>query len=102
MCPMGTKLRFVLLLLCLPTVLAYPRPAGEEGKEEDRIEGTDDGEIDEQKEEDDLEDRVLSSRPHCGRPSGAGRAPEHGQLLCICVRACIRTPCASLCAGIPA
>ena len=51
MCLMGTKLRFVLLLLCLPAVLAYPRPAGEEGKEEDRTEGTDDGEIDEEDEE---------------------------------------------------
>ena len=42
---MGTKLRFVLLLLCLPAVLAFPRPAGEEGKEEERSEGTDDREL---------------------------------------------------------
>ena len=48
---MGTKLRFVLLLLCLPAVLAYPRPAGEVGKEEDRSESTDDGEIDKEEEE---------------------------------------------------
>ena len=48
---MGTKLRFVLLLLCLPTVLAYPLPAGEEGKGEDRSEGTNDGEIDKEEEE---------------------------------------------------
>ena len=45
---MGTKLRFVLLLLCLPTVLAYPRLAGEEEKEEDRYEGTDDRVVEEE------------------------------------------------------
>ena len=48
---MGTKLRFVLLLLCLPAVLAYPRLAGEEGKEEERSEGTDDGVVEEEEEE---------------------------------------------------
>ena len=48
---MGTKLRFVLLLLCLPAVLVYPRPAGEGGKDEDRSEGTDDGEVDDDEEE---------------------------------------------------
>ena len=91
----GTKLRFVLLLLCLPAVLAYPRPPGEEGNEEERTEGADDGEVDEEDEEeegDDLEGK------DCGRTSGAGRTPEHGQLVCICMRVCIR----SLCAGIPA
>ena len=41
-------LHFVLLLLCLPAVLAYPRPAGEEGNEEDRSEDTDDGEVEEE------------------------------------------------------
>ena len=46
---MGTKLRFVLLLLCLPTVLAYPRLVGEERKEEDRAEGIDDGEVEEER-----------------------------------------------------
>lgn len=60
--PMSTKLRFVLLLLCLPAVLAYCRPAGEEEKEEDRSEGADDGGTDEEeeeedKDEDDLEDK---------------------------------------------
>ena len=70
MCPMGTKLRFVLILLCLPAVLAYPRPAGEEGKEEDRSEGTDDGEVDDEDEEeeeeegDDLEDKEFSPPDH--------------------------------------
>ena len=69
MCPMGTKLRFVLLLLCLPAVLAYPRPAGEEGKEEDRSEGTDDGEVDDDDEEeeeegDELEDKEFSPPDH--------------------------------------
>ena len=67
MSPMGTKLRFVLLLLCLPTVLAYPRPAGEEGKEEDRTEGTDDGEVDDDEEEeegDELEDKEFSPPDH--------------------------------------
>ena len=44
---MGTKLRFVLLLLCLPA-----RLAGEEEKEEGRSEGTDDGELGEEEEED--------------------------------------------------
>ena len=67
-CPMGTKLRFVLLLLCLPTVLAYPRPAGEEGKEEDRTESTDDGEVDNDEEEeaegDELEDKEFSPPDH--------------------------------------
>ena len=49
---MGTKLRFVLLLLCLPAVLAYPRPAGEEEKEEeDRYEGTDDRVVEEEEKE---------------------------------------------------
>ena len=63
MSPMGTKLRFVLLLLCLPAVLAYPRPPGEEGNEEDRTEGADDGEVDEEDEEeegDDLEGKEFS------------------------------------------
>ena len=67
MCPMGTKLRFVLLLLCLPAVLAYPRPAGEEGKEEDRSEGTEDGEVDDDEEEeegDELEDKEFSPPDH--------------------------------------
>ena len=50
---MGTKLRFVLLLLCIPAVLAYPRLAGEEEKEEDRSEGTDDGVVEEEEEESD-------------------------------------------------
>ena len=87
-----TKLRFVLLLLCLPAVLAYPRHPGEEGKEEDRTEGTDDGGTDEEEEEegDDLEDRIHPSRPHCRRTAEAGRAPEHGQLVCICVRVYVR------------
>ena len=63
--PMGTKLRFVLLLLCLPAVLAYPRPPGEEGKEEDRTEGADDGEVDEEEEEgDDLEGKEFSPPDH--------------------------------------
>ena len=65
---MGTKLRFVLFLLCLPAVLAYPRPAGEEGKEEDRSEGTDDGEVvdddEEEKEGDELEDKEFSPPDH--------------------------------------
>ena len=67
---MGTKLRFVLLLLCLPAVLAYPRPAGEEGKEEDRSEGTEDGEVDDDEEEeeeeegDELEDKEFSPPDH--------------------------------------
>ena len=78
---MGTKLRFVLLLLCLPTILAYPRPPGEEGNEEDRTEGTDDGEVDE---EDDLVDKEFSPPDH-----NAG-APEHGQLVCICMRVYVR------------
>ena len=76
MCPMGTKLQFVLLLLCLPTVLAYPRPAGEEGKEENRSEGRDDGEVvddddddddeeeEEEEEEDELEDKEFSPPDH--------------------------------------
>ena len=69
---MGTKLRFVLLLLCLPAVLAYPRPAGEEGKEEDRSEGTDDGEVDDEDEEE--EDIEFSPPDHiAGAPlSGTG------------------------------
>ena len=50
---MGTKLWFVLLLLCLPTVLAYPRLVGEERKEEERSEGTDDREVEEEEEESD-------------------------------------------------
>ena len=64
---MGTKLRFVLLFLCLPAVLAYPRPAGEEGKEEDRSEDTDDGEVDDDEEEeegDELEDKEFSPPDH--------------------------------------
>ena len=65
---MSTKLRFVLLLLCLPAVLAYPRPPGEEGKEEDRTEGTDDEEVDEEEDEeeegDDLEDKEFSPPDH--------------------------------------
>ena len=64
MSPMDTKLRFVLLLLCLPAVLAYPRPPGEEGKEEDRIEGTDDEGTDEEEEGDDLEDKEFSPPDH--------------------------------------
>ena len=48
---MGTKLQFVLLLLCLPALLTYTRLAGEERKEGERAEGTDDGEIDEEEEE---------------------------------------------------
>ena len=56
---MGTKLQFVLLLLCLPTVLAYPRPAGEEGKEEDRSEDTD-----EEEEGGELEDKEFSPPDH--------------------------------------
>ena len=59
---MSTKLRFVLLLLYLPAALAYPRPPGEEGKDEDRSEGTDDGEVDE--EGDDLEDKEFSPPDH--------------------------------------
>ena len=39
---MGTKLHFVLLHLCLPAVLAYPSPAGEVVKDEDRTEGIND------------------------------------------------------------
>ena len=50
---MGTKLRFVLLLLCLPAVLTYPRLAGEERKEEERSEGADDREVEEEEEESD-------------------------------------------------
>ena len=67
---MGTKLRFVLLLFCLPAVLAYPRPAGEEGKEEYRTEGTEDGEVDdddddeEEEEGDELEDKEFSPPDH--------------------------------------
>ena len=38
----------MLLLLCIPAVLAYPRLAGEEEKEEDRSEGTDDGVVEEE------------------------------------------------------
>ena len=70
---MGTKLRFVLLLLCLPAVLAYPRLAGEEGKEEDRSKGTDDGEVEEE-EGDELEDKEFSPPDHiAGAPlSGTG------------------------------
>ena len=68
MSPMGTKLRFVLLLLCLPAVLAYPRPPGEEGKEEDRTEGADDEGTDEEEEEeeegDDLEGKEFSPPDH--------------------------------------
>ena len=48
---MSTNLRFVLLLLCIPAVLAYPRLAGEEEKVEDRSEGTDDGVVEEEEEE---------------------------------------------------
>jgi len=66
--PLGTKLRFVLLLLCLPAVLAYLRPPGEEGNEEDRTEGTDDGEVEEEEEEeeegDDQEDKEFSPPDH--------------------------------------
>ena len=60
------KLEFVLLLLFLPAFLAYPRPAGKEGKEEDKPEGTDDGEEEEEEEEkeDELEDKELSARDH--------------------------------------
>ena len=55
----------MLLLLCLPAVLAYPCPAGEEGKEWDRSEGTDDGEVNEEvEEEDDLEDKEFSPPDH--------------------------------------
>ena len=93
-----TMLHFVLLLLCLPAVLAYHPPPGEEGNEEDRNEDTDDGEVEEEQ-SDYNEDKeyLLISRAHCMRTSGAGRAPEHGQLVCIYMRACIR----ALCAGIP-
>ena len=48
-------------------VLAYPRPAEEEGKEEDRSEGTDDGEVDDDDEEeegDELEDKEFSPPDH--------------------------------------
>ena len=47
---MAMKLQFVLLLLCLPAVLAFLRPAGEEGKEEER--------------DDELEDKELSPPDH--------------------------------------
>ena len=78
----------ILLLLCLPAVLAFPRPAGQERKE-DRTEGTDDGEIDKEEEEgDELEGGVFSSGPHCGRAAGTGRSPEHGQRVSARVYVC--------------
>ena len=57
------KLEFVQLLLFVLAFLAYPRPAGEEGKEEDKLEGTDDVEEEEEK-EDELEDKELSPPDH--------------------------------------
>ena len=59
---MSTKLRFVTPSLPSSRV-AYPRPPGEEGKEEDRSEGTDDREVEEE-EEDDLEDKEFSPPDH--------------------------------------
>ena len=88
---MGTKLQFVLLLLCLPAVLAFPRPAGEEGKEEERSEGTDDGELEEEEEEegedDELEDKELSPPDHiAGAPL---ERDGHLNTVSVCLRACM-------------
>ena len=85
-CPMATKLQFVLLLLCLPAVLAFPRPAGEEGKEEERSEGTDDGEL-EEGEDDELEDKELSPPDHiAGAPlERDGHLNTVSMCLCACM-----------------
>ena len=92
-CPMVMKLQFVLLLLCLPAVLAFPRPAGEEGKEEERSEGTDDGELEEEEEEeedgedDELEDKELSPPDHiAGAPL---ERDGHLNTVSVCLRACM-------------
>ena len=69
-CPMGTKLRFVLLLLCLPAVLAFPRPAG---KEEER--------------DDELEDKELSPPDHiAGAPL---ERDGHLNTVSVCLCACM-------------
>ena len=63
---MSMKLRFVTPSLPSSRV-AYPRPPGEEGKEEDRSEGTDDREVEKEEEEeegDDLEDKEFSPPDH--------------------------------------
>ena len=75
-----------MLLLFLPAFLAYPRPAGEEGNEEDKPEGTDDGEEEEEENKDELEDKELSARDHIAGVSldRAGRSPEHGQYVYVC------------------
>ena len=88
---MVMKLRFVLLFLCLPAVLAFPRPAGEEGKEEERSEGTDDGELEEEEEEegedDELEDKELSPPDHiAGAPL---ERDGHLNTVSVCLRACV-------------
>ena len=85
---MVMKLQFVLLLLCLPVVLAFPRPAGEEGKEEERSEGTDDEELEEEEEEDDeLEDKELSPPDHiAGAPL---ERDGHLNTVSVCLRACM-------------
>ena len=68
--PFDMKFRgLILLLLGLPTVLAFPRPAGQERKEEDRTGGTDDGEVNKEEEEeeeegDELEDKEFSPLDH--------------------------------------
>ena len=70
---MGTKLQFVLLLLCLPAVLAFPRPAGEEGKEEER--------------DDELEDKELSPPDHiAGAPL---ERDGHLNTVSVCLCACM-------------
>ena len=87
---MGTKLQFVLLLLCLPAVLAFPRPAGEEGKEEERSEGTDDGELEEEEEEgedDELEDKELSPPDHI--VSAPLEQDGHLNTVSVCLCACM-------------
>ena len=88
---MVMKLQFVLLLLCLPAVLAFPRPAGEEGKEEERSEGTDDGELEEEEEEggedDELEDKELSPPDHfAGAPL---ERDGHLNTVSVCLCACM-------------
>ena len=72
--------------------MAFPRPAGQEGKEEERSEGTDDRDLEEEEEEeegedDELEDKELSPPDHiAGAPL---ERDGHLNTVSVCLRACM-------------
>ena len=93
--PFHVKLRLILLL-CLPAVLPFPRPVGQGRKEEDRTEGTDDGEVDKEEEEeeegDELEDKEFSPPDHiAGAPL---ERDGHLNTVSVCLRAFMYVICA--------